>query len=348
MLGRMLLVLGTVALLSLGVGVSRAAAVQGPSPSNQLQVWNVNTKNMGGHPGFDYTEFVAYITDPARSLYYPDIVTLQEVGRPASEWPANSCERFVERLEARTSVDYRCFETTLPGGGTLQGGAGIAYRTGRLSFQSKLAYTLIKKQGDVCKPDETVPDLWTGLVLRLKDDVNQKFVNVASLHLPVVDEDKPPVDCAWDNMKLANAKIDSLGTAKMRIMAGDWNHSDATPDKGGPFQFWECWYKGTNVNLSDCGNQNLGWKDPMYRLCSRTNTTASAIYNCLHGPAEPNHLSTPLRRIDFLFAKAYAMDLDGAVTVSWEDADVSAGENPPDGERYSDHRGQGVLLTYYP
>lgn len=333
MLGRMILVLGTVALLSLGVGVSRAAALQEGSPSNQLQVWNINTKNMGTHPGFDYTEFVAYITDPARSRYFPDIVTLQEVARPVS------CTEFVRELEQRTLVDYRCFETTL------QGGAGVAYRTGRLSFQKQLAWTLIKKQGDTCKLDtDPVGDLWTGLVLRLKDDVNAKFVNVASLHLPVRDQDLPPVDCAWDNMKLANAKIDSLGAAKMRIMAGDWNHHDATPAEGGPFQFWECWYKGTNVDLSDCGSQNLAWKDPMYRLCSRTNTTASTIYNCLR----LNHLSTGRRRIDFLFAKAYAMDLDNAVTVSWDDADVSAGENPPDGESYSDHRGQGVLLTYYP
>jgi hypothetical protein len=339
MLGRMILVLGTVALLSLGVGVSRAAALQGPSPSTKLQVWNINTKNMGTHPGFDYTEFVAYITDPARAPYFPDIVTLQEVARPVS------CTEFVRELEQRTPAaeDYRCFETTL------QGGAGIAYRTGRLSFQKQLAFTLYRRNlvDGTCKLDGG-SDIWTGLVLRLKDDVNAKYVNVASLHLPVLDDDdddpNTTVACPWDNMKLTNAKIDSLGAAKMRIMAGDWNHSDATPATGGPFQFWECWYKGTNVDLSDCGNQNLGWKDPMYRLCSRTNTTASAIYNCLRA----NHLSTGLRRIDFLFAKAYAMDLDNAVTVSWDDADVSAGENPPDGERYSDHRGQGVLLTYYP
>lgn len=331
----MILVLSTVALLSLGVGVSRAAAAQGASPSTKLQVWNLNTKNMGNHPGFDYTEFVAYITDPARSLYYPDIVTLQEVGRP--DVPNDDCTILVLKLETTTGLDYRCFQTTL------KGGSGIAYRTSRLSFKSDLTFRLKTYAG--CQPDDNPGDWWAALALRLKDDVNGKYVNVASFHLNTPQYHS----CVWDNMKLTDEKINGLGSAQMRIMAGDLNNEAATVDPNSfAFSFWECWYNGTNVDRTDCGNQNLGWKDPMYRLCSQSNSSASSIFNCLradHWTFRGDKPPLERKRFDFLFVKAYA--IGNQVTASYEDADVSAGESPPDGELYSDHRGQGALLTYY-
>jgi len=183
---------------------------------------------------------------------------------------------------------------------------------------------------------------WYAMVLRLTDDLNANhFINVASVHLPTRDYTTGgnAKDCAWDNMKLLNPVIDGLGSASMRIMAGDWNHADATVDSSGNFSFWECEYAGTNVDVGTCGGQNLGWKDAMYRACG---LTGAAAYNCLH----TNHWThgSSHARIDFLFATAYA--IYNQVTVDWAAAYASAG-SPPGVNTYSDHRGQGALLRYY-
>jgi hypothetical protein len=70
---------------------------------------------------------------------------------------------------------------------------------------------------------------------------------------------------------------------------------------------------------------------------------AAAIYNnCLRA----NHLTLGSKRLDFLFVKTYS--IYNQVTVPWADAWVSAGRPTPGPQRYSDHRGQGALLSYGP
>ncbi|MFL6140132.1 MAG: hypothetical protein ACJ74O_20350 [Frankiaceae bacterium] len=176
-------------------------------------------------------------------------------------------------------------------------------------------------------------------MLQLKDDLNAgHYTNVASVHLPY-STDNSDADCAWENMKTVSTAIDSLGSASMRVMAGDWNHTDGALDSSGQVS-WECWYAGTNADLGLCGGQNLGWKDAMYRAC---NLTGTAAYNCLHNNYW-THGSTQ-GRIDYLFAKAYA--IYNQVTVDFGLAYQSAGSPSGWPKQYSDHRGQGALLRYY-
>jgi hypothetical protein len=330
------------ALTLLAVGATSAHAAQVGAPTDQLQVWNLNTHGMDTGTATNYRKFIGYITDPAKVAYYPDIVTLQEAGtQPLPDIPNGlaSCNQFVTDLEAATGVDYYCVETTF------RGGAAIVYRTARLSRQSTSGSNVNLKvrdsAGNCYNKSNPGPGDWWAKTLRLKDDANPtKYINVGSVHL-----DTNGNDCAWENMKLMDPALGGLGSASMQIMAGDWNHVDATAsNSNNTFGAWECWYLGTNADLSTCGTTtgNLGWKDSMYRACLGAGTTDAARYNnCLH----PNHWSfgSSVRdRRDFLFAKTYA--IYNQITVPWESAYGYAGGAT---QQYSDHRGQGALLKYY-
>jgi hypothetical protein len=343
-LAALLVVTGTALMASVpGNAVAGAATTQVGAPTDRLQVWNLNTHGMATDsadcvnesPCTDYREFVDYITDPARVAYFPDIVTLQEAGTditsPSIHLP--SCHVFETALESRTSRDYNCYETTE------QGGAAIVYRTGRLSYVGGTRQSVQLEHRASTGADCTPTD-WYALVLRLTDDLNSgHFINVASVHLPTSPTNSD-ADCAWENMKTIDSRIDGLGSASMKVMAGDWNHADATASSG-TFSYWECWYAGTNVDLGTCGSTvpNLGWKDAMYRACG---LTGAAAYDCLRA----NHWThgSGHDRIDFLFAKTYA--IYNQVTVDYAAAVASAGNPPNAATRYSDHRGQGALLRY--
>lgn len=313
-----------------------AATGQAQAPLDRLQVWNLNTHGMDTGSQTDYRQFIDYITDPARVAYVPDIVTLQEAGTNISGLQTASCQQFVSNVEARTGLDYNCYETTE------RGGAAVVYRTGRLSYvggtRQSVRLLEVDPNTGACNPSS-----WYALVLRLTDDkVANHFINVASVHLPTRDYSTTSGnvnDCAWDNMKIVSPAVTGLGSASMQIMAGDWNHQDATVNSSGQFSFWECEYAGTNVDVGTCGGQNLGWKDAMYRACG---LTGAAAYDCLHA-SHWTHGSAHAR-IDFLFAKTYA--IYNQVTVDWAAAYASAG-SPPGVSTYSDHRGQGALLRYY-
>ncbi|MFL6161892.1 MAG: hypothetical protein ACJ74U_06650 [Jatrophihabitantaceae bacterium] len=307
-----------------------AATGQAQSPTDRLQVWNLNTHGMDTGTNTNYRQFVDYITDASQVIYMPDIVTIQEAGTAGEA----SCQQFATDLEARVGLDYNCYQTTL------QGGAAIVYRTGRLSYVGGTMKSI--RLEEISTTSVCSLSSWYALVLRLTDDKNAgHFINVASVHLPtanVTSSTGNVADCSWDNMKIVSPAVTGLGSAAMQIMAGDWNHPDATTS-GGQFSFWECEYAGTNVDVGTCGGQNLGWKDAMYRACG---SSGAAAYNCLH-TYHWTHGSAHAR-IDFLFAKAYA--IYNQVTVDWAAAYASAG-SPPGVTTYSDHRGQGSLLRYY-
>lgn len=314
------------------------AAGQAQAPSDRLQVWNLNTRHMTTNaanctdrsPCTDYREFVHYITDPARAAYVPDLVTLQEAGTNVTGLTTPSCRNVEYTLEARTGLDYYCYET-----GT-RGGSAVVYRTGRLSFTGGERDVPLKHRasaGAACTASS-----WTALVQRFQDDVNGKFVTVASVHLPY-SPDNADADCAWENTKTLDTAVDDLGAASMRIMAGDWNNPDGTLTAAGTVD-WACWYSGTTVDLGTCGSTvgNLGWKDAMYRACGLTGTAA---FTCLRG----NHATLGGSRIDFLFTKAYAIYAQD--TVDFTEAWQSAGGQSTLARQYSDHRGQGAQLRYY-
>lgn len=143
------------------------------------------------------------------------------------------------------------------------------------------------------------------------------------------------------NMSILNPAVTGLGSASMQIMAGDWNHTDANAANNYTvFNYWECWYQGMNTpDMAGCGGDAWAWKDAMYRKCV---TTTTAVWSCLRN----NHwtIGSSGARIDFLFAKAYAVH--NQVTVPYTAAWQSAG-SPPGPQQYSDHRGQGALVKYY-
>jgi hypothetical protein len=344
-----LIAVGLVVAAGLLVPALPAAAVgQQQSPTDRLQVWNLNTHGMStGKPNSDgtkttdYRQFIDYITDPTRVTYLPDIVTLQEAGTAGEP----SCQQFVTDLQnSAGGLDYNCYETTL------QGGAAIVYRTGRLSYVGGTRQSIQLKEID--SNGNCYPSSWYALILRLTDDRNANhFINVASVHLPTANYDPGTgnlADCAWDNMKIVSPAVTGLGSASMQIMAGDWNHTDATTDANGNYSFWECAYKGVNVDLTSCGGQNFGWKDAMYRAC----ISQSDVFTCTRTnywtrnskwPSPPQLAN--LERIDFLFVKTYA--IYSQVTVDWDAAYAVAGSPAGEQSRYSDHRGQGALLRYY-
>jgi hypothetical protein len=331
------------ALMLLACGAAAARAAQTEAPVDRLQVWNLNTHGMdtgsgpppngSPDPRTDYRQFINWITDPAHVAYYPDIVTLQEAGTQITGVHTASCHQFETDLEARTGHDYNCVETTQ------RGGAAIVYSTPRLTrLTNGASVQLVEVKTTQPGAGTCNPSSWYASTLRLRDNLDtSKLINAESGHLPTAnynDGSGNIKDCAWDNMKIMSPAVTNLGTSAMQIMAGDWNHPDATAtNSNNTFSFWECWYQGVNTDLTVCGGQNFGWKDVMYRQCMAIVATEADRYSCMHIYHWTFGTSTHDRR-DFLFTKTFAI---------YNQATVDVWPNPP----YSDHRGQGALLKYY-
>lgn len=311
----------SVALPASTLAVTHAAETQVEAPSNRLQVWNLNTHHMqsGEEPGqTDYRKFIAYITDPTKVAYYPDIVTIQEAGRGG----VPGCADFAAELRGATSQDYACQ------GADTWGGSAVVYSTSRLTVGATTTVTLKEEVNGSCVFTD-----WKAQLIKVGDRLSGKSASVGSVHLPY-QSGVPDADCAWANTKLLNGYLtgDTYGSADMKIMAGDWNRRDRPKSDDG----WNCWYRGTNAALGTCGSSvgNLKWKDAVYNWCKKRDLE---ILKCLRGnwthdvDREDGEVGS---RIDFLFAKAYAVNNTKTVTYK------AAGE-------YSDHRGLGSLLTYY-
>jgi hypothetical protein len=338
-------------------GAAVASAAQLTTPSNQLQVWNVNTAGMhtgNGSPATDYRKFVAFITDPARVTYMPDIVTIQEAGVVAKG--EASCTAYAGALQTATNHSYYCVETTRTGG------AAVVFRNDRLVREtvSAPAGTDIRNGKWVQEKERTQAGgtcqvgNWYAMAVRLKDSQSLKHVNVASFHLPT--GANTDADCAWENMQTLDNELGAAApSADMRVMAGDANHSDATTDStNNTFFDWEYWYKHTNINTapsSPCGAPDLCWKDVIYRkwLNAGPTLTFPQIYGYMHAYewtyVQTGTYAAPTKtdRRDYIFAKAFSFAFDAPnqpQTVRWEDAGGTA-------VPYSDHRGLGALMTYY-
>lgn len=330
------------ALLLLATGAASAHAALVGSPPDRLQVWNYNTHRMdkAGIPDpdpndplrTDYRVFLDRITNPSQVPYYPDIITLQEAGTNTPNLQTATCHDLEHELEVRTyPQDYNCFETTETGG------AAVVYRTARLQLDG----APVKKQM-LSRPDPTqpcAPGGWYAAPVRLQDTGNGKHVNVAAVHLA-----NGGNDCAWDNVQSLTTRLGSdtnaggLGSNSMQIMAGDWNHADATAtNSNNTFSAWYCWYLGAHVDGTNCNGVNLGWKDPMFRQCKDLGLTTDADkYSCLHIYHWTWTFGQNVHdRRDFLFTKTYA--IANQVTI----------DSYPNPTQFSDHRAQGALLTYY-
>jgi hypothetical protein len=349
------------ALFLLAGAASAAEAAQSETPSDRLQVWNLNTHGMdtglgsapnnAPPPRTDYRDFISYIIDPARVAYFPDVVTLQETGTNDGGVVTASCTDFAFLVQLGTGHPYSCAQTTKTGG------AAIVFRSDRLTLLASNPDVRLKRvvnpenQGPGEQLGDCLVKNWRALVLLMQDKRDtSKYLSAESVHLPTADytDSTGTHDCVWENMQITNQAVNNAA-AKMQIMAGDWNHVDAaaTGTNQDTFQQWECWYEGVNTALSNCGGQDLGWRDGIYESC--LGASNAATYACLH-PAHGTYVNSSYpntkRRIDFLFAKASA--IYNPVTVWWSDAyasAVAAGQSGGPTE-YSDHRGQGALLKY--
>ncbi|MFL5782671.1 MAG: endonuclease/exonuclease/phosphatase family protein [Thermoleophilaceae bacterium] len=342
------------ALLVVAGGASAAGAAQIDAPSNQLQVWNLNTHGMDAGvgpapnnappPRTDYREFISFITKPTRVAYLPDVITLQESGTNTTSVHTAPCSDFASRVQTATGHGYLCYQTQQTGG------AAIVYRADRLT---PLAVNQNVRLDSVVtptnqQPGETVGSCpqkdWYALVVLFQDKRNTaEYSAIESAHLPTTSyTDASGVhDCVWENSQIVNSAVNN-SAVKMQVMAGDWNHRDgtATGATEDTFQGWECWYKGVNALVGTCGGSNLGWRDGIYDGCSGS-------WACLHpanGTFIPSDNTNTKRRIDFVFTKAAATF--NPKTVWWSDAYADAGSTGP--IQYSDHRGQGELVQYKP
>jgi hypothetical protein len=338
--------LAALAFLCCWAGVAQAA--QTTAPSNQVQVWNLNTHGMAiGSPGTtDYRNFVAYITDSTRAPYVPDVITLQEAGASGDR---ASCVEFAGFLGYVDHHTYNCVETGM------QGGSAVVFRTDRFTAEAPTSVPELLRttSGGACS---TSGSNWRSIAVRLTD-ANAKRLSVGSFHFPT--NGVADADCAWDNMQNLNS---ALTSADMKIAAGDSNHSDATTASGSnnnTFVDWEYWYKNSNLKTaatSPCAAPNLCWKDVEYQkwfnayTTSGTPVTQAGLYGYLHAyewsfvDAGSYAAPTKTDRRDYIFAKpqgaAVAFDsVNQPRTVQWQDA---GGTTVP----YSDHRGQGALLSY--
>lgn len=361
--GASVALVATTLLVVVGTGTAPAAAASlSGSPRGALQVWNLNThkgdegryKNIAADAHTDWRYFFDYITHYRTGVvrYFPDVVTLQEVGSPKTKNdPApRDCAAYVHSLEGLTGQHYACVRTHT------QGGAAIVYRTERLALSKSHVVTekIIKGGGDDaadCAP--STGKGWHAETAQFVDKADRsRHVDVAAVHFPLPPDGKQNHDnCAWDNARIVSDNLaDGFAHgAGIKVLAGDWNHVDG--ELGAKSVQWECAYKGTNVQFkghtSDC-TKNLGWKDAMYQACGGGKATIPpnrAVFTCL----VKNHASGKggSHRIDFLFAKAHS--ISGQVTVPWRSAyDVAKSEGKTNGKikNYSDHRGQGAVLTY--
>jgi hypothetical protein len=321
--------------------VARAGQITaGPS---RVQVWNINTKGMsiGAPDPTDYRNFVAYIIDPARVPYIPDIITLQEAGYAAKD--RASCHEFAGLIAYVSHVPYDCRESQQ------QGGAGVVFRTDRFALDTYTDGNVteqIRPAGGACNDSPT----WRAFAVRLRE-TNGKHVSVASFHFPKADN--LDADCAWENMKKLNSKLASLPT-DMQIAAGDANHADAITaanSNHAGYSDWEYWYRHSNLRISSCTSPDLCFKDVMYQKWANAFPTAgaSSLFGYMHQNewswSHSGYTDTPAdsERWDYIWAKpqAVAVAFDAASQPRTAPWGVAAGMVP-----YSDHRGQGALLAY--
>jgi len=167
------------------------------------------------------------------------------------------------------------------------------------------------------------------VMVRLWDSAAAKYVSAASFKTPPKGTNNA---CAWENMKLATAKLDRVGySGSLHLIGTDAN----APDWNGTT--YTCWYRGTVQAVADgCnGEADLGWSDPMYDNCS----TATSPRTCLDGHwTHKNQATGATSRIDFLFAKRGAIATANSTDRRTIDKGVCT--------TYSDHCSVRAVVSY--
>jgi hypothetical protein len=335
---RRLALLFFAALALLAAGPPAARAAQTATPTDKLQVWDLNTARMDTGGKTDYEKFIDLIMDGSRYPYYPDIVLLQEAGTKTSDLNVTSCLAFAIRLSQRSypgNQNYNCYETTY------RGGAAIVYRTNRLSVAVPGNRLTEYTRDDLgrCAPDSdpVVKDRWHAATLLLSD--GGRYVSVGSLHYPTGGR-----ACSWENTNMLTNALGGAGIA-MKILGGDTNEKDAGTTAYGTWNGWNCWY----LAAIDSCYVSLGWTDVVYRAClasTPTDTWNRCVrpYNWTFDASKPEPTPsnpTTRDRRDFIFVKGAGSTDVHTIPISYA-YPYDGGSSLP----YSDHLGIGVLLNY--
>jgi endonuclease/exonuclease/phosphatase family metal-dependent hydrolase len=289
---------GTITRLAGTVAAAVLAAVGLTTPASAIEtngnpayvvVWNNNIENLADCGTSRWSRLLDYMKTRANS---PDIFTVQQVSNQAQ---LNS---LLSRLSAELPGVYR-------GKIAIADPQSIAgYDNPDYLDPTKCAYrkrfqtnAVIWREGRFDAVDSTTwrsdaqayytsgpcqnllygryggyQDRVQNVAVRLRDKESGNYVNVASVHWPTGQQGGP--ECADENRREAEAALsvaDGLGSADLRIIAGDTNTEAAT----------KSWWQNA---------KNNGYRDPMAEACGARDCSSSWD-------------TSGSRRIDFLLAR---------------------------------------------
>ena len=269
--------------------VVTAGVVNGSA--DYLVVYNNNIENMlpVSCDNGDWNRLFNYIKAQSRS---PDVFTIQQISnstqlnalttRMTNELPGTYAG--VIAVSSPGSMGY----TSTCGKLKNQQTNAVIYRTDRFTYEAATRWRSdapddwTDGSGGCVNLDDTPTsqDRVVNVAVRLHDRVAGEDVTVASIHWPTGSWYGP--DCADENMREANAAVDSLG-GTLKIVAGDANTT-----------------KGTQGWWNDA--RSFGFRDPIAETCPAA--------GC------PDSTSTfGTRRIDFMLVKS-GHGFSGAQTIS--------------------------------
>lgn len=228
----------------------------------------------------DWNRFFRYLKAQARS---PDIFTVQQISNTAQ------LNALTARMSSELAGTYKgVIAVPQPGSMGYPSACGklknqqtnaVIYRTDRFTYEDSTHWRSDapddwKAGTGACKnlSDDRIPtsqDRAENVAVRLYDRIAKKRVSVGSIHWPTKHWNGP--SCADENMKEANAALDSLG-GTLKIVAGDTNATRGAKE----------WWKEA---------RGFGFRDPIDETCPSSGCPDSTSTN-------------NTSRIDFLLVKS--------------------------------------------
>ena len=252
-----------------------------------LVVYNNNIENLVTCTGNHWDKLFAYVKAQSKT---PDIFIVQQISN-AAQLKALYTRMTNELAGSYTGViaianpgSMGYPEGTCAANKNRQTNA-VIYRTDRFTYEATTRWRsdAPKNKTGACQnlvPTSSSQDRVENVAIRLYDKVAKQRVTAAAIHWPTGTWAGP--DCADENMREANAAVDSLG-GTLKIVAGDANTSKGS-------QGW--W----NDAIAD------GFRDPIAETCPSS--------GC------PDSTSTlGSRRIDYMLVKG-GHGFSGAKTIS--------------------------------
>ncbi len=279
--------------------------------TGKLMYYNWATK----HKDMDWLDFF-YFTKHNNRGYLPDIITVSEMYNQHTAGGftcAGITEEYTRHIGSSYSFD--CRQTNM------QGGAGVIWRSGRFSYVNHRVFYLERKADGVnCSLASGTG--WAGIVVRLRDNNDNRYINVSSVHMPTDGTDSD-FGCAWSNMKRINNEFAALGGASLTIAGGDFNQQRTQG----------CWYDSTIAGRGSACGTNLGYTDMQHLACGGNWGCTDTKY------------TKGTKRIDYVLTKSASFAGGDSVTGSYVNSYASLYES--DASTYfSDHAGFVFLMNW--